>query len=60
MDLPTMETTGLRDAIRASYKKEKLGDHQRKRLRLMNKELTQRESLGIDLDLPFIKGNNEE
>ena len=59
-DLPTTKTTGLRDTIQALYKKEKLGGHQRKRLRLMNKELTQRESLGIDLDLPFSKGNNGE
>lgn len=36
---PTMETTGLRDAIEVLNRKEKLGGQQRKRLRLLNKEL---------------------
>ena len=51
----TTESTGLRDAIQALLQKEKLGGHQKKRLRLMNEELIQRQNLGINLDLPFIK-----
>ena len=41
---PTTETTGLRDAIQALLRKEKLGGHQKKRLRLMNEELARREN----------------
>ena len=36
---PTMEAMGLRDAIQNLLRKEKLGGHQKKRLRLMNEEL---------------------
>ena len=57
---PTTEATGLRDAIRALNRWEKLRGHQRKQLRLLNEELTWRESLGINLDLLFIKGRTKE
>ena len=36
---PTTESTGLRDAIQALLRKEKLGGYQKERLRLMNEEL---------------------
>ena len=36
---PTTETTSLRDTIQALLQKEKLGGHQKERLRLMNEEL---------------------
>ena len=54
-----METTSPRDTIQNLLRKEKLRGQQRKRLRLMNEELVQRESLGIDLDLPFRMDHKE-
>ena len=55
-EIPSLstESTGLRDTIQTLLQKEKLGGHQKARLRLMNEELAWRQSSGIDLDLTFI------